>query len=268
MLVKDIREHFVSNSPWVDLEKTVDRIIVGDPDFDADACVVCWIPSTRNLKRAAEMGVRLFITHEPTFWDHWDDKPASTPASADKLAMIQEMGMTILRLHDTWDRWDDIGIPFAWAKHLDLYGDGSGVTRGGDGYLLRCDVEPLTLGQLAACVATACAPFGEGIVQVTGDPGMVVSKIGCGTGCGCDLNGYYELGCDCGIVCDDGSCYWAGIQNAEDIGFGVIRVNHGTSEEAGMITLADYITSALGLTATYLPTGCVFQLIGPDGAPA
>ncbi len=267
MLANDLLEHFLSNAPWVDRAKTVDRIIVGDSDLDADRCVVCWIPSTRNLRRAAEMGAKLFITHEPTFWDHWDDQPGNTPASADKLAMIGELGMTIVRLHDTWDRWDQIGIPFAWAKHLGFYGDGSGVTRGGEDYLLACEIEPTTLGELAARVAAACQPFGEGIVQVTGDPEMPVRKVGCGTGCGCDLNGYYELGCDCGIVCDDGSCYWAGIQNAEDIGFGVIRVNHGTSEEAGMITLADYITQTLGVTGEYLPTGCVFQLIGTDGKP-
>ena len=53
----------------------------------------------------------------------------------------------------------------------------------------------------------------------------------------------------------------------EDIGFGVIRVNHGTSEEAGMMTLADYINESLDVSAEYLPTGCVFQLVGPDGKP-
>jgi len=265
MLARDILEHFLSNSPWVNLAETVDRIIVGDADLDADRCVVCWIPSTRNLRRAAEMGVRLFVTHEPTFWRHMDDRPGDDDASREKLAMIGELGMTVLRLHDTWDRWPEIGIPYAWAKHLDLYGDGSGVTAHDNGYLLRCDVEPMTLGELAARVAAACRPFGEGIVQVTGDPEMVVSKIGAGTGCGCDLDGYRELGCDCGIVCDDGSCYWAGIQQAEDIGFGVVRVNHGTSEEAGMITLADYITNTLAVKADYLPTGCVFQLVDADG---
>jgi hypothetical protein len=45
----------------------------------------------------------------------------------------------------------------------------------------------------------------------------------------------------------------------------VVRVNHGTSEEAGMITLADYITETLGVAAEYLPTGCVFQLVDADG---
>ncbi|MHC4563128.1 MAG: Nif3-like dinuclear metal center hexameric protein [Planctomycetota bacterium] len=274
MLVKDILEHFLSRADWVDPAETVDQIIVGDGEMDVDRCAVCWIPSTRNIHRAAEMGVTLLVTHEPTFWHHWGDGAREDAGCQNKLAMINELGMTILRNHDCWDRWPDIGIPWAWARHLGLLGDdggnvtasgGGNVTVSDDRYLLRCDIPSVTLGELAARVARACEPFGEGIVQVTGELASVVSKIGAGTGCGCDLAGYETLGCDCGIVCDDGSCYWAGIQRAEDVGFGVIRVNHGTSEEAGMITLADYITAELGVQATYLPTGCVFQLVGPDG---
>jgi putative NIF3 family GTP cyclohydrolase 1 type 2 len=266
MLAKDILQHFLSRSEWVDPAQTVDRIIVGDPELDVDRCAVCWIPSTRNLCRAAEMGFKLFITHEPTFWDHWDDTARSAPACQNKLAMINELGITILRNHDCWDRWPDVGIPWAWARYLDLLGDGSGVTVSEDRYQLRCDIAPTTLRDLAARVATACAPFGEPLVQMTGDPDMTVSRIGAGTGCACDLSVYETLGCDAAIVCDDGSCYWAGIQRAEDVGVGVIRVNHGTSEEAGMMSLADYITRELGIDATYLPTGSVFQLVDGDGA--
>jgi len=71
------------------------------------------------------------------------------------------------------------------------------------------------------------------------------------------------MDCDCSIVCDDGSCYWEGIQKAEDGGQPVIRVNHGTSEEPGMVTLTKYINTHLGgLRAEHLPHGSTFQLIG------
>ncbi len=266
MLVKDMLEHFLSRSPWVNPAETVDQIIVGDGELDVDRCAVCWIPSTQNIRRAAELGFRLLVTHEPTFWHHWEDGAKEDKACQEKLAMINDLGMTILRNHDCWDRWLDVGIPWAWASHLGLRETGdANVTVGGEGYLLRCDIPPTTLGELAARVAKACEPFGEEMVQMTGDADQPVSKVGAGTGCGCDLAGYEELGCDCGIVCDDGSCYWAGIQRAEDSGFGVIRVNHGTSEEAGMITLADYITREMGVEATYVPTGCVFKLVGAGG---
>jgi hypothetical protein len=71
------------------------------------------------------------------------------------------------------------------------------------------------------------------------------------------------MNCDCSIVCDDGSIYWAGIQRAEDLGHPVIRVNHGTSEEPGMVTLTEYMNTHFdGLYAEHLPHGCTFQLVG------
>jgi hypothetical protein len=91
-----------------------------------------------------------------------------------------------------------------------------------------------------------------------------VSHIGTGTGCGCDIGEFKRLGCDLSVVCDDGSCYWAGIQEAEDTGHPVIRVNHGTSEEPGMMSLARYISETLaGVRAEHLPHRPAYR---PQGA--
>ena len=71
------------------------------------------------------------------------------------------------------------------------------------------------------------------------------------------------MGCDLSIVCDDGSSYWHGLQLAEDAGHPVIRVNHGTSEEPGMVTLTQYVNDTFdGVTAEHLPHGCSFRLVG------
>jgi hypothetical protein len=40
MRVTDILEHFLTRANWVDPEKTVDRVIVGDPNKDVDRCLV------------------------------------------------------------------------------------------------------------------------------------------------------------------------------------------------------------------------------------
>ncbi len=265
MKVKDIHQHFLSNAPWVDQATSVDRIIIGDPELDVDRCAVTWIPSMQNLKRAAEMGVKLVVTHEPTFWQHFEDYRDFDAEAVEKGKAIDELGITVLRIHDCWDAWPEVGIPWAWSKHLGLFDVASSVTASENGMYLRNDIPPITLREMAGRMAAACAPFGEPLVQMTGDPEMVVSKIGSGTGCACEIGEYLKLGCDAGIVCDDGSCYWGPIQKSEDTGFGVIRVNHGTSEEAGMMTLANYITETLGVDATYLPTGCVFQLVDAQG---
>jgi hypothetical protein len=53
------------------------------------------------------------------------------------------------------------------------------------------------------------------------------------------------------------------VQYAEDVGTPVICVNHGTSEEPGMVTLTKYINEHFeGVFAEHLPQGCRYQLVG------
>ena len=236
--VKDVLEHFLSRCDWVDRENTVDRVIVGDPEMEVDRCIVTWMPSSHALRTIVDRGIDFMICHEPTFWNHLDDRPTD-PETEEKHAFIREHGITIVRNHDCWDRWPDVGIPWSWAQFLEL------------------NEPPTQIG------AERCGTIGEPQVQVTGDGDAEVSRIGIGTGCGCSIDAYIEMGCDCSIVCDDGSCYWSGIQRARDTGHPVIRVNHGTSEEYGMVTMTNYINEHIdGLTAEHLPHGNMFRLVG------
>jgi putative NIF3 family GTP cyclohydrolase 1 type 2 len=204
---------------------------------------------------------RLLVCHEPTFWDHSNDRPESDRRSEAKLKFAEENRLVILRNHDCWDRWPAIGIPWAWARFLGLEGEPEVVSD--RGYQHRYDISPLPLDDFARQVAERCGQAGEPVVQVSGPVSSVVSKIGIGTGCGCRIETYLEMGCDCSIVCDDGSTYWAGIQKSLDLGYPVIRVNHGTSEEPGMKTMTDYINENIeDLRATLLPHGSMFRLVG------
>lgn len=261
MKVSDMLEHFLSRSDWVDRATTVDRIIAGDPGLDVNRCMVTWMPSMSALNQVVDSGVSLLVCHEPTFWSHHDDRPSDDPLSREKQKFIDDHGLVILRNHDCWDRWPGIGIPWAWAQFLGMAGEPK--TIGANGYQHRYDIEPETLESFARRVAQRCDSIGESMVQVTGELTRQVSKIGTGTGCGCDVRAYREMGCDCSVVCDDGSCYWAGIQWAADFGHPVIRVNHGTSEEPGMVTLTEYINKNLkGVRARLIPHGSTFRLVG------
>jgi putative NIF3 family GTP cyclohydrolase 1 type 2 len=261
MKVKYILEHFLSRADWVNRETTVDRVIMGDAEAEVGSCLVTWMPSFRVLRHMVERDMRLLVCHEPTFWNHWDERPANDAGIQEKLNFIQDHELVILRNHDCWDRWPDVGIPWAWAGFLGL--GSKPVTVGADGYQHRYDIDPVPLESFAYHVARRCASLGEPLVQVTGDVSRVVSRIGVGTGCGCDIPTFQQMNCDCSIVCDDGSVYWAGIQRAEECGHPVIRVNHGTSEEPGMVTLTEYMnTNFDGLYAEHLPHGSTFQLVG------
>lgn len=265
MKAKNLLEHFLSRSSWVNREKTVDRIIAGDGTVDFDHCMVTWMPSFAALRKMVARDIHLLMCHEPTFWNHWDDKPMDDPQSQAKLAYIQAHDLVIVRNHDCWDRWPDVGIPWAWADFLGL--DSAPVAFGADNYQQRYDIGPMPLDAFAQHVAARCRELGEPLVQVTGDAAQLVSRIGIGTGCGCDIAAFQAMGCDCSVVCDDGSIYWANIQKAEDFGHPVIRVNHGTSEEPGMMSLTHYINENIdGLHAEHLPHGSTFKLVG-DGNP-
>lgn len=262
MQVIEILNHFLEHSDWVDPENTVDRIIIGSPDNDVARCLVTWMPDMKALRYAAGKGYQLVICHEPTFWNHFDDKPEANRRTKDKLDFIKANNLTILRNHDCWDRWPEIGIPWAWAKFLGIEGKPAGF--GQDGYQQRYDIAPTTAGRFAQQVAARCASLGEPQVQVTGNLEASISRVGIGTGCACDIETFIEMGCNCSVVCDDGSVYWANIQMAADIEHPVIRVNHGTSEEPGMVTLTAYINQNLGIAAEHFPHGATFQLV-PGG---
>jgi putative NIF3 family GTP cyclohydrolase 1 type 2 len=259
----DVRNHFVSQAPWVDPDKTVDKVIVGDPDKEIRRILVTWISSFEAVRKAVAGGFDMLMTHEPTFWVHANElsQPDPSPIGCQKRRFIEEAGLVVLRNHDVWDRFPQIGIPWAWAKFLGV--TTQPVAIGHQGYQHRYDIAPVSLEALSRDMARRTATIGEPAVQVVGDLSRTVSKIGIGTGCACRIDVFQEMGCDVAVVCDDGSCYWKDIQRAADQDYSVIRVNHGTSEEPGMRTLTDYINRNLpGVTAKHLPHGSTFRLLG------
>jgi len=260
MKISGVVEHFLSRADWVDRDETVDRIILGDPDKDVGRCVVAWIPSFAAIRAVVERGVGLLVCHEPTFWDHFDHAPQAKPRCAEKLGFIRRHNLSIVRLHDTWDRWPEVGIPWAWGRALGLPGPPAEI--GNRGYQHRYDIDPVPFDEFAHRIAAHTAPLGEPTIEVDGAPETLVSKIGIGTGCAVGVPAYLGMGCDCCVLTNDGSSYWRDVQRCQDLGIPTITVDHGTSEEPGMATLARYINEQVdGLAAEHLVQGCRFRLV-------
>lgn len=259
--VKEVVEHFLSRSPWVNRDHTVDRVIIGEPEKQVDRCVITWMPSFKALRKMVEQDIYFMICHEPTFWNHWDERPTD-PTGLEKIKFIEDHDIVIVRNHDCWDRWPNIGIPSAWGQFLGLGPEPAKIR---DGAYHRYDIEPTTLEEFAGRVARCCSKIGEPMVQVTGDAKTKISHVGVGTGCICDIPTYRRMGCDCSIVVDDGGNYWSSIQQAADGGHPVIRVHHGVAEEPGMVTLTNYVNANIpGLKAVHLPQGSTFRLVGAN----
>ncbi len=92
----EILEHFLARADWVNPGKTADRLIMCDPEEDFDRCLVTWMPRMKALRKMVARGVRLLITHEPTFWHIKHDVPPATDDGfgGEKAAFIRKYGLT------------------------------------------------------------------------------------------------------------------------------------------------------------------------------
>lgn len=238
----DIREYLLSNSPWVKLDKTVDTVKTGDPSKPVKKAGVCWYPSIENIRAAAEAGCDLLICHEPTFWEHaapeksWREK---VPGIA-KRELLEKTGMVVLRIHDSWDQWPELGIRDSWANYL---GFEKRIFAGKENnYLAVYEVPQLKLRDFAKNIAARIKPLGEDRVQVIGDPDRVVSRPALGVGCIVPDQNMIDAGADVLIMCYDGASYWQQRERLVEAGAAVITVEHGTSEMPGMESLCKHLS--------------------------
>jgi putative NIF3 family GTP cyclohydrolase 1 type 2 len=124
------------------------------------------------LQRAAAAGANLVITHEPTFYDHFDrldelerERDAVTAA---KRAFIREHGLVVVRMHDHWHRRQPDGIATGMARALEWerYQDAQSE--------YRFRLPATTVGALAASIRQR---LHAQTLRVVGDPNQPVTRV-------------------------------------------------------------------------------------------
>ncbi len=109
-VVAAIQQHV--GIPW--MAQTVDTFKAGNPDTPVTGIAVTMMATLDVLQRAAANGQNFIITHEPTFYQHTDDRPEgmdpSDPVWAEKRAFIEKHGLVVWRFHDHWHRMHPDGI--------------------------------------------------------------------------------------------------------------------------------------------------------------
>ena len=261
MKIHEIQSHLRSlNGGWMDLEKTVDTFKSGDPKAEVTGIAVGWMSYTWALRRALEQGCNVFVTHEPTYYNHLDNDPemlrfASVRA---KREFIEESGIAILRCHDLWDQQPGIGIPDSWGTFLGL-----GKAVAGQGYFRVYEVDGRSVGELARQVAAKTEALGQPAVQVIGDAEKRAGRACIGTGA---ITPFLKLvedyAVDLAICTDDGISYWRDGAFAIDAGIPMIVVNHQVSEEAGMVNLAEHLRAAFpAVPVHHIAQRCMYTLV-------
>jgi len=284
MKAKEFREHTQKIGTWVNWEHTFDQFLVGDPESEVKGIAVSWMATFPNLKRALEAECNLFVTHEHLFTAVIDqegkvvggtalpsgsqfliDPITKVPIYLDKndawvkkKKWLDETKIVVYRCHDFWDAYPEIGIHGAWAdwlgftekplvekKHYEVHETGN-----------------LTLGALAEKILKKVKPLGQETVHVVGDLNQKVSRVAVGTGAITNYRDMFSMGADVIVVTDDGTSLALSGQWSVDSDLPLIVVNHATSEEPGMRTLAKYIEEKFPTTpVTQIPVGCIYKSI-------
>jgi putative NIF3 family GTP cyclohydrolase 1 type 2 len=257
-------------------EPTVDRIIVGDPAAIVRSIALVWMPTWAALREAAAHGANVVVAHEPTFFTHHDldgfdaafaDVPPKAKALLDatreaKLRWINESGIVVIRCHDVLDAMPG-GVVDCLAKGLGFSIDDYAASW--NRYRVVRLSTPMRAEDVARQLATSFALLGQPGVGFYGDAARRVHTLGLGTGYGCEPWRFVELGADMGVTIDDRLKTWTEGEWAEDSGFPLAVINHGTSEEWGVRRLAALMWKQFHpLSVHLIAQGCGYRWITPS----
>jgi putative NIF3 family GTP cyclohydrolase 1 type 2 len=167
-IVAAIQQHLAT--PWK--TPTVDTFKAGNPDTPVTGIAVTMMATLDVLQRAAANGENLVITHEPTFFNHYDDQPEgmeeSDPVLKQKREFIAKHGLVVWRLHDHWHARKPDGIQvgmvhaLGWEKFQNPENEN------------LFTLPEMTLERLAAEVAKR---LDTPVMRIVGNPEMKVTKI-------------------------------------------------------------------------------------------
>lgn len=155
------------NCAWT--KETVDTFKAGSPEQEITGVACTFMATVDVLKQAAEFGCNLVITHEPTYYNHFDNKDLleDDPVYAAKQAIIEENNLVVFRFHDHWHRTTPDGIyvgmidKLKWSSYLI------------EGKRNIFELPGLSLAEVTDHMKKV---FPEAIIRVIGDPDLVIEK--------------------------------------------------------------------------------------------
>lgn len=248
------RELYERLCAWsrIDREKHGDGLVLGDGERTVHTVAVTLIATPAVLRRAAEIGADMILTHEPTFHGV---APEGDTVMPKKRALCEALGAPIYRLHDHMHFTAVDKINLGVLSRLALDGDFDGQKT----FTLK---EPMAADALCA---TICERLGLSHPRYIGPRAHTVKTLSLLFGAWGDARIVSEF-CRpevdlviAGEACEYSSCEY--IRDAVELGSpcGLLLLGHMGSEKAGMEYLADYINETMGdVRAVYLECGEVY----------
>jgi putative NIF3 family GTP cyclohydrolase 1 type 2 len=258
MKAVEFRRHCEQVAHWVDWSKTVDQFMHGDPEVDVRGIATTWLATNACLREAARRGLNFVIAHEGAFYPQYSGTPSGDRHHAQKRHLLDELGLTLLRCHDTWDRMPEVGIPDAWTTFLGFPAEPRPV----ESFYRICLVEGRTVEEVAQAVLERVRPLGQETVGFVGDRRARVHRLAVGTGAITRLPAMHALGADIILATDDGISTTSSGLWALDLGVPMLVVNHATAEVPGMQAMVGYIRQHFpGVPVAYLDSGFPYPVV-------
>lgn len=218
--------------------KTVDTFKSGNEKSEITGIATTFLANLDVLKRAKAQGLNMVITHEPTFYNHFDEKEqyGDDPILKAKLKFIEENDMVIWRFHDHWHRTRPDGIYkgivaqlkwTAYEKEPGLY-----------------SIPEMSLKELAQYLKTT---FNAKAIRVIGDPDLKLTQVALRLGAPGSMAQIEMLKReDVEVLIGGEGQEWETVEYVRDaisagMNKAMIFLGHAISEEAGMEYCAEWL---------------------------
>lgn len=241
------------------LAQTVDTIKAGSDEKEVRRVAFCFTATADVIKAAHEWGADVLITHEPTYFDHFDNFNQH-PVAIAKRELLESTGMTVYRWHDH---------PHAAVPDVIHMGflEKTGLKGTLDGRFFMLD-ESMTAREIAAQTEKESGVKHARIIGAADKP---VKKIAmCLGACG-DMVFDLVKNSDCETVIAGEICEWREgcfVRDAALLGFNksIILLGHCGSERDGMSYLTDvWNTLCPDIPGKYFETGEVYTYTEDNG---
>jgi putative NIF3 family GTP cyclohydrolase 1 type 2 len=259
MTAFDVVEQMKANLTCSWSDQTVDTFKAGDPEGEVTGVACTFMATVAVLKKAAELGCNLVITHEPTYYNHFDNKDLleGDPVYAAKQAIIDENKLMVFRFHDHWHRTTPDGIYVGMIDRLQW-----------ESYLVEEEQNIFEFpGYKLRDVTTHMKQlFPDANIRVIGDPMLVVKRAAFSAGApGSESHIRLLQKEDINLVVIGEAPEWeslAYVRDASQAGLpkAMIILGHTVSEEAGMEYCARWMASFIDeVPVQYIESGDPFH---------
>ena len=219
---------------------TVDTFKAGDPETPVTGIACTFIASLDVIRKAVDLNCNLIITHEPVFYNHFDETGnlGNDPAYNEKLKLIKDNNLVIWRFHDHWHRNTPDGITEGLLRRLHW----EKFVTSRDPVLL--EFPEMFAGEFLHRLKRA---FGQSPVRLVGNPSMPFRKAVLAPGSPGIRQIIRLLGRDdVDLLITGEESEWGSVGYLKDLNSigkpkAMILLGHANSEEAGMKYCAEWL---------------------------